>query len=123
MDMENDEDIIYNPYREDFIPESEASKKSKDIKTRNNMNIPELKINNINNQSISEEYNILKSYRSFASEENKLSTLNANNPINMKSGFDSKLFGNDTGNQNEEKLDEDEEDNTSVIHNPLRDDI
>ena len=87
------------------------------------MNITELKIKNINDKSSNEEYNILKSYRSFASEENKLSTLNANNPINMKSEFDSKLFGNDTGNQNEEKLDEDEEDNTSVIHNPLRDDI
>ena len=121
--MENEEDIIYNPYREDFIPESEVSKKTKDIKNKNNMNIPELKIKNINDKSSSEEYNILKSYRSFASEENKLNSINSNNPINMKSGFDSKLFNNSGGKLKEEKLDEDEEDNSSVIHNPLRDDI
>ena len=123
MDMENEEDIIYNPYREDFIPESEVSKKTKDIKNKNNMNIPELKIKNINDKSSSEEYNILKSYRSFTSEENKLNSINSNNPINMKSEFDSKLFNNSGGKLKEEKLDEDEEDNTSVIHNPWRDDI
>ena len=37
-------------------------------------------------------------------------------------GFNSKLFGDDNDKNNEEKLD-DEEDNSSVIQNPLRDDI
>ena len=37
--------------------------------------------------------------------------------------FDTKIFHKSNEKQNEEKLDDDDEDNTSVIHNPLRDDI
>ena len=55
-----------------------------------------------------------------------MNSQNSQNPINNLSGFNSKLFGdkNDNIKNNEEKLDEDDdEDNSSVIHNPLRDDI
>ena len=125
LDEENDEDIIYNPYREDFIPDSSASKKSKEIKNKNN--IPELKLKEINNKANSEETNILKSYRSSGSEENNLSYMNSQNsqnPINNLSGFNSKLFSDKNNKKNEEKIDDDDdEDNSSVIHNPLRDDI
>ena len=123
MDMENDDDIIYNPYREDFIPESAASKKSKNNK---NMDIPELKLKDIKNNNennIGEEYNILKTYRSLESEDYKIGSINSKNNINNLKKFDTKIFHKSNEKQNEEKLDDDDEDNTSVIHNPLRDDI
>ena len=117
MDIDNDEDIIYNPYREDFIPDSD-NKNEKDIK------MPELKLKEINNKNLKnngEEYNVLRTYRSFGSEDMKIGSLDSNNPINNIRGFNSKLFKDK---QNEEKLDDDDEDdNSSVIHNPLRDDI
>ena len=122
-DIENDDDIIYNPYREDYMSDLD-SKKSKNKK--NNMNIPELKtkeINNRNEKNINEEYNILKTYRSYGSEDMKISSIDSNNPINNIKGFNSKLFNKKNEKQNEQKLDEDEEDNSSVIHNPIRDDI
>ena len=143
MDTDNDEDIIYNPYREDFIPDSEVSKKSKN--NINNNNIKELPLKNINSndKSNSEENKALETYRSFGSEEYRLRSFDSQNPINRKKisdtdssfyfykdnkdmknipGFNSKLFGDDNDKNNEEKLD-DEEDNSSVIQNPLRDDI
>ena len=123
MDMENDDDIIYNPYREDFIPESAASKKSKNNK---NMDIPELKLKDIKNNNennIGEEYNILKTYRSLESEDYKIGSIDSKNNINNLKKFDTKIFHKSNEKQNEEKLDDDDEDNTSVIHNPLRDDI
>ena len=122
-DIENDDDIIYNPYREDYMSDLD-SKKSKNKK--NNMNVPELKtkeINNRNEKNINEEYNILKTYRSYGSEDMKISSIDSNNPINDIKGFNSKLFNKKNEKQNEQKLDEDEEDNSSVIHNPIRDDI
>ena len=124
MGIENDEDIIYNPYREDFMPDSEISKKSKGNQNKNNMNIPELNFKYINNKSNSEENNILKSYRSFGSEDNRLGSIDSKNPINRIGGFNSKLFSN-SAEKSEEKREESEDDgdNSSVIHNPLRDDI
>ena len=122
-EIENDDDIIYNPYREDYMSDLD-SKKSKNKK--NNMNIPEIKIKEINNKNkknINEEYNILKTYRSYGSEDMKIGSIDSNNPINNIKGFDSKLFDKKNENKNEIKLDEDEEDNSSVIHNPIRDDI
>ena len=116
MDIDNDEEIIYNPYREDFITDS-------DNKNEKNIKMPELKLKEINNKNLKnngEEYNVLRTYRSFGSEDMKIGSLDSNNPINNIRGFNSKLF-NDK--QNEEKIDDDEDDNSSVIHNPLRDDI
>ena len=121
-EIENDDDIIYNPYREDYMSDLD-SKKSKNKK--NNMNIPEIKIkenNNRNEKNINEEYNILKTYRSYGSEDMKIGSIDSNNPINNIKGFDSKLFDKKKENNNDIKL-EDEEDNSSVIHNPIRDDI
>ena len=92
MGIENDEDIIYNPYREDFMPDSEISKKSKGNQNKNNMNISELNFKYINNKSNSEENNILKSYRSFGSEDNRLGSIDSKNPINRIGGFNSKLL-------------------------------
>ena len=106
------------------MPDSEISKKSKGNQNKNNMNIPELNFKYINNKSNSEENNILKSYRSFGSEDNRLGSIDSKNPINRIGGFNSKLFSN-SAEKSEEKREESEDDgdNSSVIHNPLRDDI
>ena len=121
-EIENEDDIIYNPYREDYMSDLD-SKKSKNKK--NNMNMPEINIKEINNKNaknVNEEYNILKTYRSYGSEDMKIGSMDSRNPINNFKEFNSKLFDNKNENQNEQKLDEDE-DNSSVIHNPIRDDI
>ena len=83
LNTENDEDIIYNPYREDFMPDSTASKKSKEIK--NKKNFPELNFKENNNKANSDEDNRLKTYRSSGSDDNNLSYMNSQNsqnPIN-----------------------------------------
>ena len=120
IDIENDEDIIYNPYREDFILES-------DNKNEKNAKMSELKHKEIKNKNLknnSEEYNVLRTYRSFGSEDMKIGSLDSDNPINNIRGFNSKLFDTNNNEHNEEKFDnDDEDDNSSVIHNPLRDDI
>ena len=87
--------------------------------------MPEINIKEINNKNaknVNEEYNILKTYRSYGSEDMKIGSMDSRNPINNFKEFNSKLFDNKNENQNEQKLDEDE-DNSSVIHNPIRDDI
>ena len=134
--IENDDDIIYNPYREDFIPDSEDSKKSKN-KDNNNINnlmkISELPLNNKIEQQNPDEYNILKTYRSFGSDDFRLSSIESQNPLNRKkipTAFNSEIFDNDDDNneKKEENIDnnidyDEEEDNSSVIQNPPRDDI